>query len=720
MFSWRTLDIKRFYGLDKKTNVVDVKNSDSIDCENVYQNKRGVISKRNGNAVMFAEDSTANNVRIDAVGSCTLNGTKYYFKFYGGKFAYSKTLSGTTGSLPDGDVITPSPAIATGVDIWFTVLDDKLFFVDGTNVLRYFDGTSIKESSIYPRPTTVLTTAGGGSGFDYTYTIDNGLGESPACLPLLNVGSGVSVTLAPLTNNPTGYNILAGYKIRVYSRSTAVTQYKLVAGPYTVLSADVTANTITLSTAAINDTQPNLYSDLGAALNKSAPTGLKGLITHYGRLVGWKDDYVYNSKSSNPHSWPDNAAVGESFVYGFGLGDGDDITSCVSFLENLVVLKQTKIAIFAGIGPDDTGGNAYSLRRLETNGIGCISPKSAVVIGEEQGTVLVFLSRDGFYATTGSRPNRVGENIEVEIQGISDSILSKSHAFNYKKEGFYLCFVGTDTNKTMWLFDYKKDQGNLVGWFKFTGLHATCSFWDDNKYLTGRADGVCLYERNTSSSSDFSDAFIEYVSSVDAGNDTITVTKDYTTGETVIIRTTGTLPGNLSANVVYYAIRVNATTIKLATSQANALANNPIDISSSGSGTHTLVSRKAINSFYTTNWIKFENPALVKKLAKPFIVLNASATSVNLKISTAYDWVPTFTDEQSIVITSSHAWGQDTWGSFIWGSGSVSQPKNIAIAQRKCRSIRYKFVNNELNQDFDLQGLIQNFAYIRNRGNFAE
>ncbi|MFM2117267.1 MAG: Prochlorococcus phage [Bacteroidota bacterium] len=722
MFSWRQLEIKRFYGLDKKTNIIDVKNANSIDSDNVFQNKTGVISKRNGTAVMFDKDSTANTIKINEIGSCVLNGTKYYFKFYNGKFAYSSSLNGTAIELSAPSIIINSVTytdISTTNDIWFSILDDKLFFVDGTNPLRYFDGTNLKNSIIYSRPTSVLTSASGAGSYDYTYTIDNGDGESPICSTILTNKITAANVVVDLTDNPGLDDVLEGYIIRVYSKINTVAVYKKVR-EYTVLAADVSAGSVTLSTVSINDDLQNLYTDLGLAINKTAPIGLSGIISHYGRLIGWKDDYVYNSKISNPHSWPDNSVAGESFVYGFGLGDGEDISCCVSYLESLFVLKPTKIAVFAGIGPDDSGGNAYSLRRLETNGIGCIAPKSAVVVGEEEFNQLIFLSREGFYATSGSKPQRIGENIETEIQPLGKSILQKSMGFHYKKEGFYVCFVGTDSNKTTWLVDVRKDQGTMVGWFKLSDLNATCVHWDDDRFIYGRADGVCLYERVSLTASDFSDARIEYVSSanVNAGSDSITVSNEYETGDQISIRS-GSVPGGLSVNTTYYVIKVSPTVIKLAVSLENAQGNIPIDITSSGTGNHTLVSMIPINAYYTTNWINFGNPALVKKLGKPLILLNATATSVNLRMLSAYDWVPDFVDEKPINIQSSHLWGNDLWGSFVWGGGIVAQPKNVAIARRKCRAVRYKFVNNELNQDFDLQGLMQSFAMIRNRGNFA-
>ncbi len=56
----------------------------------------------------------------------------------------------------------------------------------------------------------------------------------------------------------------------------------------------------------------------------------------------------------------------------------------------------------------------------------------------------------------------------------------------------------------------------------------------------------------------------------------------------VRLLTSGSLPGGLGTGTDYYVIPDTATTIKLANSYANAVAGNAIDITSTGSGTHTI------------------------------------------------------------------------------------------------------------------------------------
>lgn len=83
------------------------------------------------------------------------------------------------------------------------------------------------------------------------------------------------------------------------------------------------------------------------------------------------------------------------------------------------------------------------------------------------------------------------------------------------------------------------------------------------------------------------------VASTSAGVETLTITSHgLTTGEGPILFTNsgGGLPGGISAGTKYWAIVADANTISLATSRANAIASTKVDITSNGTGTHTMAS----------------------------------------------------------------------------------------------------------------------------------
>lgn len=62
----------------------------------------------------------------------------------------------------------------------------------------------------------------------------------------------------------------------------------------------------------------------------------------------------------------------------------------------------------------------------------------------------------------------------------------------------------------------------------------------------------------------------------------------FVTGDAVYLTTTGALPTGLTANTLYYVIKVDANSYNLATSRANAVAGTKIATSGTQSGTHTL------------------------------------------------------------------------------------------------------------------------------------
>jgi hypothetical protein len=94
----------------------------------------------------------------------------------------------------------------------------------------------------------------------------------------------------------------------------------------------------------------------------------------------------------------------------------------------------------------------------------------------------------------------------------------------------------------------------------------------------------------------------------DSGSDVITHTGgDVATFTRVRVSNSGGgLPGNLSGGTDYWTVRQSATTSKLATSRANAVANSTIDISSNGTGTNTMflllprsTTGAGVQTFYT-------------------------------------------------------------------------------------------------------------------------
>ncbi len=80
-------------------------------------------------------------------------------------------------------------------------------------------------------------------------------------------------------------------------------------------------------------------------------------------------------------------------------------------------------------------------------------------------------------------------------------------------------------------------------------------------------------------------------SAVDTATDNITLSNHgFSTGDVVQLTTTGTLPSPLATLTDYYVINIDANTIQLATSAVNAGTGTQINLTTEGTGEHTITS----------------------------------------------------------------------------------------------------------------------------------
>lgn len=89
----------------------------------------------------------------------------------------------------------------------------------------------------------------------------------------------------------------------------------------------------------------------------------------------------------------------------------------------------------------------------------------------------------------------------------------------------------------------------------------------------------------------------------------LTYTNDWSNYQKVQFTTTGTLPTGLSLATDYWLVRQSATTAKVATTYANALAGTEVAFTDAGTGTHTLTCRLPRYSDGAGVQAMFFNPA---------------------------------------------------------------------------------------------------------------
>ena len=84
-----------------------------------------------------------------------------------------------------------------------------------------------------------------------------------------------------------------------------------------------------------------------------------------------------------------------------------------------------------------------------------------------------------------------------------------------------------------------------------------------------------------------------------ATTDIITKTAHgYLTGDKVRFTTTTTLPAGLSLSTTYYVIKLTADTFKVATTRSLAVAGTAVDITDTGTGTHTVTGYENLSGFF--------------------------------------------------------------------------------------------------------------------------
>jgi hypothetical protein len=106
--------------------------------------------------------------------------------------------------------------------------------------------------------------------------------------------------------------------------------------------------------------------------------------------------------------------------------------------------------------------------------------------------------------------------------------------------------------------------------FRWKGREILITAFTDSTHLTGTVRQTLRGE----------------ITAVDTGTDTLTVTEHgYITAQPIVYTSGGSLIGGLTSTNTYYVIKVDANSVKLATSAANATAGTAINLTSSGNGT---------------------------------------------------------------------------------------------------------------------------------------
>jgi len=112
---------------------------------------------------------------------------------------------------------------------------------------------------------------------------------------------------------------------------------------------------------------------------------------------------------------------------------------------------------------------------------------------------------------------------------------------------------------------------DVIGFYRVTSVTT----------ITAQATTNTITTRNATFTADDTTDICTYTS-------TTSLPSNILTGTRVQLTTTTTLPAPLATATNYYVIRIDNSTFKLATTYANAVAGTAIDITTTGTGTHTI------------------------------------------------------------------------------------------------------------------------------------
>lgn len=199
-------------------------------------------------------------------------------------------------------------------------------------------------------------------------------------------------------------------------------------------------------------------------------------------------------------------------------------------------------------------------------------------------------------------------------------------------------------------------------------------------------------------------------SNVSTGASTITITDHgYAAAQLITLTTTGSLPGGLVVGTSYYVIVVDANTIQLATSAANAESSTYIPLTTVGSSSSSVVPTSFIlkSIACTVEWVPnaAQNAGLLKQWTEAVVLLRENF--FNTATVNFYSDVDGSIEGQVFSGITTGGWGQFPWGLAPWGQASRSLPFRTYVPRNKqrCDLLSVQFVCQNAWARFQLEGI---------------
>jgi hypothetical protein len=350
---------------------------------------------------------------------------------------------------------------------------NKIFIHNGTDSLRYYDGSSITTYTTVNTPTTLAVVATGTTGStDYSYRVDalNATGRTAACARV-SISDG-NATLSSSNYNALTWDAMAGATAyNIYGRNTDGVAESYMATVYTNSYDDTGADT------PVETLLPNEQNTTGGikakygifTLGRQFVIGVTEGSTYYPTRLYYSGTVNYI-----------DAFVGGDYGGGWveiEANDGGEIVDIAPYQNGVLVIKTNGIFKFyftsAGLPAVDEVTKSHG---GVSNRAGMLIDNDYVYIAQKDNRISVHVAgQQSGFTTTQIRTNDIGLLLSGSLTNVAWGKLSNMAAFYFDyKYGFTYTSTSNTENDRGFVLDLR-----YGGWVEWDGDPMKC-----NQYLS--------------------------------------------------------------------------------------------------------------------------------------------------------------------------------------------------------------------------------------------
>lgn len=385
------------------------------------------------------------------------------------KFTDSTTWSAISGYTYTSDKNT------NGV-----MANDRLYLVNGSDPLTYYDGSVIQSFTSRSAPTISSVVRTGGSTGSHTY--------SYKVKAVTDVGSTAPSAAVSATADFTDPDA-THYMTITWGSVTGATGYEIYGrrDNFWYFMASVEGNGTVTYVDNGTDT-PNEAFEVTDVNTTAGPTGKYITVYKDSLFIGGDSNFPSRLYYSGGGDQINNFSIdGGGGLIDVASNNGQVITGLIVFKDSLIIFKSDSIYQFSF-----TSSGLPQLTQV-SGSLGAIAPRSIISVEND----VFFLSRRGIFSIGNEqgfafdvlRTNELSARVRPTIQSIDPTYIQNASAIYVTSSDFNLYILsytpaGATTNSAAIIYDRER-----LGWYKWTNIAANC--W--TKYVDSTGTTHYLY-----------------------------------------------------------------------------------------------------------------------------------------------------------------------------------------------------------------------------------